>query len=570
MNRWAEDYEDAFYDPYDDEDDDYEEDLPPPPKSRQEPAKQTLSKSLGPREQKKKTRNNANSKAETPDKVSQDLDGTISIGSLPEFRSLEVPNEAAERLPLSEYRMEAELAKLCTAMEDSQITDLETLHLVILGHVDAGKSTLMGRLLHDLGYVDQRTVHRTKKEAEQAGKASFSWAWVLDERPEERARGVTVDVAISRFQTDKLNVVLLDAPGHRDFVPNMISGAAQADAALLVVDGSVNGFEAGFQSSGPGLRSVGGGQTREHAQLARSLGVEQLAVVVTKLDTCDYSQERFDDIKSQLLSFLLQCGFKRTAIQWLLASAPTGVNMTEKPLNEPLLSWFDGPTVVQAVNKFEPITRNLNTPLRFPVMDVVKSRALGPTAVSGKIEAGAVRIGSRVSVMPTDAVAVVKAIEVNGKIRSFAKAGESCEIGLNEIEPSSLFVGSVLCAEGWQCPVTKKFECRVAVLEPAIPIIPGLHVSLQAHAIRESGQISRLISMLDSKTGEIIKSKPRCLTKGQTAMIEVTTVRPVCLEVYASFRALGRITIRESGRTIAVGIVTRIEMDTRQRKAQSL
>lgn len=219
-------------------------------------------------------------------------------------------------------------------------------------------------------------------------------------------------------------------------------------------------------------------------------------------------------------------------------------------------------------------------------MDVIKSRTLGSSAMGGKIEAGAVRIGSSVCLMPSGVVGTVKAIEIDGKVqhltplpvlfqcpsqsRAVAKAGESCEIGLTEIEPRCLFVGSVLCTEGWPCPVSTKFECRIAVLEPPVPIVPGLHVALQAHAIRESGQISQLISRVDPKSGEVIKSKPRCLTKGQTALIEVITTRPICLESYATFRALGRITIRESGRTIAVGIVMNIRMDSNERKSHSL
>ncbi|KAK9840911.1 hypothetical protein WJX81_000017 [Elliptochloris bilobata] len=203
------------------------------------------------------------------------------------------------------------------------------LHLAVLGHVDAGKSTLMGRLLHDLGQVSQKVAHRHARDAAAAGKASFGWAWLLDERPEERARGITVDVATARFETPRRAVMLLDAPGHRDFVPNMIAGAAQADAALLLVDGSPGGFESGFNGAdgGASAHAGGGGQTREHAQLARSLGVEQLAVVVSKLDTCGYSQERFDAIRAALAPFLRTCGFRDSQVQWLPAVGPAGENL---------------------------------------------------------------------------------------------------------------------------------------------------------------------------------------------------------------------------------------------------
>jgi elongation factor 1 alpha-like protein len=221
---------------------------------------------------------------------------------------------------LSEYKLEPDLEKECLALEAAESSKegpaLQGLHLVVLGHVDAGKSTLMGRLLHDTGAIGAKEVHKNEREAAQMGKASFSWAWALDERPEERARGVTVDVAMQRFKTSRFKVTLLDAPGHKDFVPNAIAGAAQADAAILLVDGSIGGFEAGFgsiegHSDHPYSSSGGGGQTKEHAQLARSLGIEQLIVVVSKLDTCGFSRDRFLAIKEILSPYLTKtCGFK--------------------------------------------------------------------------------------------------------------------------------------------------------------------------------------------------------------------------------------------------------------------
>eukprot|EP00798_Chlamydomonas_sp_ICE-L_P023983 gene23983-9558_t len=240
----------------------------------------------------------------------------------------------SSRRRIGKYVMEPDLSRAVHVLEHghSDVDSRQGLHLIVLGHVDAGKSTLMGRLLHDLGVLGKKEAHKNAKESAQAGKASFSWAWALDERPEERSRGVTVDIALHRFQTRRFNVTLMDAPGHRDFVPNMISGATQADAALLLVDGSIGGFEAGFNAG------VGGdhGQTREHAQLARSLGVEQLAVVVSKLDMCDYSQDRFNHIKAAMLPFLTKtCGFKESALQWLPAVGPAGQNLASLKVSKP-------------------------------------------------------------------------------------------------------------------------------------------------------------------------------------------------------------------------------------------
>eukprot|EP00210_Caulerpa_lentillifera_P008852 g8446.t1 len=555
MDRW--DYDDVYDDWYDDEDDDgdFPVQRPKPVASRSKSKSQT-----------KQTVNNPPAKP----RIKQEPNPRCS-----ESHS----DQSAKLAPLSEYQLETELAqyafhtsftlfcRLC--QETSKLSTLPILHLVVLGHVDAGKSTLMGRLLHDLGVVSKREMHKYKREATEAGKGSFSWAWVLDERPEERARGITVDVATARFQTQNFSVNLLDAPGHKDFVPNMISGAAQADAALLVVDGSIGGFEAGFEEG------VHCGQTREHAQLARSLGIEQIAIVVTKLDTCEFSEERFSAIQSAMTPFLELCGFKRDSIQWLMASAPNGLNMINAPIQESQLAWYSGPTVLQAIDHFHSITRSFNAPLRLPVGEVVKSRTLG-TGVSGKIESGAIRVGSRVWISPLTESAIVKAIEIGGKSVDFAKAGDCCDIGLSQIDGQQLFIGCVLCPEGWPTPVAHSFEAKVLVLEAPVPIlpgnlhqtlslvVPGLQVSIQCHAVKESAKITRLVSLLNSKTSQIQKQRPRCLLKGQTAVIEVELSRGVCLEEYASFRALGRVAIRESGRTIAVGIVTKIAQTKEQ------
>lgn len=463
--------------------------------------------------------------------------------------------QKAAKRPLSEYKMEADLAQECerAAAHDSQSGGRPKLHLVVLGHVDAGKSTLMGRMLYELGLITDKAVHRTQRDAAAAGKGSFAWAWMLDERPEERARGVTVDVAMTRFQTLQRSVTLLDAPGHRDFVPNMISGAAQADAALLVVDGSPGGFEAGFQAAVPG--SEGGGQTREHAQLARSLGVEQVAVVVTKLDVCDFDQQRFEFVRSTLDPFLRTCGFRESSVQWLPAVAPTGDNLAKPPADPRLSAWWSGPTLAEAIDRFRPAHRLVEKPLRLPVADVQKSGKTG-VVVGGKLEGGALKPGTVVLVMPSKQEATVKSVEVDGQAAPLARAGDSADVTLASIDTSAVAAGSVLCHPGYPVPLVSKFEARVVVLDVTIPVLRGQQVTLHAHTARESGHISGLVSLLNSKSGEVIRTKPRCLLKGQTAVVEVTPSRPICLEDYSDYRALGRVALREGGRTVAVGIIT--------------
>ncbi|KAL0034609.1 hypothetical protein WJX79_010439 [Trebouxia sp. C0005] len=387
--------------------------------------------------------------------------------------------------PIQEYQLERDLQAACDALASAEQAQPK-LHLVVLGHVDAGKSTLMGRLLHDLGYVSQKAVHKHEKEAAQAGKASFSWAWLLDERPEERARGVTVDVATTRFQTSQRNVTLLDAPGHRDFVPNMIAGAAQADAALLLVDGSPGGFESGFEGS------AGGG----------------------------------------------------------------GQNLV-KPPTEPELSWFKGPSVVAAINAFKPSERATSKPFRMPITDVFKGQR-GGISVGGKLEGGAVKVGTPVRVMPSNEIGTVRSIEVDGATATLARAGDTADLTLAGVEPAVLNGGAVLCHPEWPVPLASRIIARLLVLDVSRPILRGQQVTLHAHASQETGHMSHLVSLLDCKTFEVSKNKPRCLLKGQSAMVEVTLSRTMCIETYKDYRALGRVAFRDSGRTIAVGTVIQV------------
>jgi elongation factor 1 alpha-like protein len=461
---------------------------------------------------------------------------------------------------LGDYRMEPELAAACAAAAAAEAESAggkPRLHLVVLGHVDAGKSTLMGRLLYELGLINDKTVHKTQREAAAAGKASFAWAWMLDERPEERARGVTVDVAMTRFETPARSVTLLDAPGHRDFVPNMIAGAAQADAALLVVDGSPGGFESGFAPAAAGAPQ-GGGQTREHAQLARSLGVDQLAVVVTKLDTCQCSEARFLEVRAALEPFLLQCGFRAGAVRWLPAVGPTGDNLAAPPADPRLAAWHAGPTLVQAIDAFAPRRRAVHLPLRLPVADVLSRGAKGAVVVGGKLEGGALRPGSKVLVLPSREAGVVKSIEVDGAPAALARAGDTADVVLAGVDPGAVGPGSVLCHPDFPAPLAAKFRARVVVLDVAIPVLRGQQVTLHAHAAREAGHVSALLELLDARTGEVVRARPRCLLRGQAAVVEVTPARAVCLEEYAACAALGRVALREGGRTIAVGVVTAV------------
>ncbi|KAK8352013.1 hypothetical protein V6Z12_A05G068700 [Gossypium hirsutum] len=263
---------------------------------------------------------------------------------------------------------------------------LTQLNLAIVGHVDSGKSTLSGRLLHLLGRISQKEMYKYEKESKLQGKGSFAYAWALDESAEERERGVTMTVAVTYLDSKRYHVVVLDSPGHKDFVPNMITGATQADAAILVIDASIGSFEAGMDGTK--------GQTREHAQLIRSFGVDQIIVAVNKMDAVEYSKDRFDLIKSQLGTFLRSCDFKDSSVIWIPLSAVENQNLVVAP-SDVRLSWYHGPYLLDAIDSFQPSSRDFSQPLLMPICDVIKS-SQGQVSACGKLEAGAVRSGSKI------------------------------------------------------------------------------------------------------------------------------------------------------------------------------
>ncbi|XP_071501814.1 uncharacterized protein [Diadema antillarum] len=425
----------------------------------------------------------------------------------------------------------------------------ELLNLVVIGHVDAGKSTLMGHLLYLLGQVNQRVMHKYETESRKQGKASFAYAWVLDETGEERERGITMDVGLTRFETTHRLVTLLDAPGHKDFIPNMITGAAQADAAILVVDATRGEFETGFES---------GGQTREHALLVRSLGVRQLLVGVNKLDTVSWSEERFREIVKKLGSFLKQAGFKDSDIEYIPCSGLTGENLTEKAKEPNLTSWYSGTCLLEHIDKLKPPKRSIDRSLRLCVSDVFKGMGSG-VSVSGKVETGYLQTGEKIIVMPAGENGLIKGISVHDEDARWACAGDHTTIVVTGVDQMNLTIGSVIC--NYQDPIkaTTRFQARVVIFNIEVPLTKGFPVLVHYQSVSETAVIKRLLSILHKSTGEVIQKKPKCLTKHMNAIIEIETSRPVCLELYKDYKELGRFMLRYGGSTIAAGVITELK-----------
>ncbi|KAG5541084.1 hypothetical protein RHGRI_021088 [Rhododendron griersonianum] len=398
---------------------------------------------------------------------------------------------------------------------------LTQLNLAIVGHVDSGKSTLSGRLLQLSGRISQKEMHKYEKEAKLQGKGSFAYAWALDESAEERERGITMTVAVAYFDSKRYHVVLLDSPGHKDFVPNMISGAAQADAAILVIDASVGSFEAGMDSTG--------GQTREHAQLIRSFGADQIIVAINKMDVVEYSKERFDAIKLQVGTFLRSCGFKDSSVSWVPLSAIENQKLVVAASDSRLLSWYKGPSLFGAIDSLRPPARDYSKPLVMPICDVIKLPPQGLVSACGKLEAGALRNGSKVLVMPSGDIGTVRSLERDSQSCTIARAGDNVAVCLLGTDASQVMAGE-------------------------------FHI----HHAREAARVVKILSLLDSRTGKVTKKAPRCLLAKQSAVVEVALQEAVCVEEFSTCKALGRVFLRALGRTIAVGVVTRIIEELRE------
>ncbi|KAM9315954.1 HBS1-like protein [Gastrophryne carolinensis] len=431
------------------------------------------------------------------------------------------------------------------------------LNLVVIGHVDAGKSTLMGHLLYLLGHVNKRTMHKYEQESKKAGKASFAYAWVLDETGEERQRGVTMDVGMTKFETKSKVITLMDAPGHKDFIPNMITGAAQADVAILVVDASRGEFEAGFEA---------GGQTREHALLVRSLGVTQLAVAVNKMDQVNWQQERFQEVTSKLGHFLKQAGFKDSDVSYIPTSGLSGENLAKASQIQELTSWYKGPCLIGQIDSFKAPQRSIDKPFRLCASDVFKDQGSG-FCVTGKIEAGYVQTGDRLLAMPPNETCTVKGIALHDEAVDWAAAGDHVSLTLTGMDIIKINVGCVFCNLSEPIKACTRFRARILVFNFDVPITQGFPVIIHYQTVSEPATIRRLISVLHKSTGEVIKKKPKCLTKGMNAIIELQTQRPIALELYKDFKELGRFMLRYSGSSIAAGVVTEVDAAVKAAKA---
>lgn len=418
------------------------------------------------------------------------------------------------------------------------------LNLIIIGHVDHGKSTMVGNMLYRLGYFDEKTLKDIEAQALKMGKESFKFAWLLDRLKEERERGLTISLSYMKFETKKYFFTIIDAPGHRDFVKNMITGASQADAAILVVSARKGEFEAGMSLEG---------QTREHALLARTMGINQLIVAVNKMDATEppYSEKRYKEIVEVLSKFLKSIGYDVSKIPFIPVSAWTGENLIERSPNMP---WYKGPVLVEALDLLEVPSKPIEKPLRLPIQDVYSISGVGTVAV-GRVETGVLKTGDRVVIMPPGLVAEAKSIETHHVRIEKAEPGDNIGVNLKGVEKKDLKRGDVIGHIENPPTVADEFTARVMIVWHPTAIAVGYTPVIHIHTASVACRIVEIASKIDPRTGKEIEKNPQFIKQGEFAVVRLKPIKPLVAEKYADFPQLGRFAMRDMGKTVGIGQV---------------
>ncbi len=421
------------------------------------------------------------------------------------------------------------------------MAELPHMNLVFIGHVDHGKSTLVGRMLLDTGHIQQHVIDKLKIEAEEKGKGGFEFAYVMDNLKEERERGVTIDVAHKKFTTDKYYFTIIDAPGHRDFVKNMITGTIQADAAVLVV------------AAADGVMA----QTKEHVFLARTLGVQQLVIAVNKMDATkpEFDQKRFEEVKEEVTKLLKSVNYNMDKIKFVPVSALLGDNAVKDKGN---ISWWDGHTILSAINEFDAPEKPSGLPLRIPIQDVYNITGIGAVPV-GRVETGSIQPGDNVVFMPSNNRGEVKSIEMHHEMVPKAIPGDNIGFNVRGIGKNDARRGDVCGPSDKPPTVVTSFVGQVAVLQHPSVIAAGYTPVFHCHTSQVACTFLELQKKLDPKTGQVKEENPDFLKTGDIAMVKIQPTRPMVLEKAKDFPQLGRFAIRDMGTTVAAGMCVEVE-----------
>ncbi len=416
------------------------------------------------------------------------------------------------------------------------MADKPHINVITAGHVDHGKSTLIGRLLFDSGSLSDQELRKLKEKAKELKKETFEFAFVMDQLKEERERGLTIDLMYKPIQTDKLYITIIDCPGHRDFIKNMITGASQADAAILVV------------SAKDGVQE----QTKEHLYLAKVLGITQIVVAVNKMDTVDYKEDKYNEVKEQVGKILTTLGYKMDDVPFIPVSAYVGDNVVKK---SDKLGWFKGPILIEALDKtFKAPEKPVDKPLRLPVQDVYTITGVGTVPV-GRVETGVMKPGDKIVFMPSGAKGEVKSIEMHHKQLEKAEPGDNVGFNVRGVAKNEIRRGDVVGHDKNPPTVAKEFTGQIIVLQHPTVVTKGYTPVFHTHTAHVACKITEIVKKIDPKSGATIQEKPDMLKSGDAAIIKVQPTQPLAVEKQSDFPQLAKFAIRDMGKTVAAGII---------------
>jgi len=431
------------------------------------------------------------------------------------------------------------------------------INIVVIGHVDSGKSTTTGHMIYQCGGIDKRTIEKFEKEAQEMGKGSFKYAWVLDKLKAERERGITIDIALWKFETPKFYVTIIDAPGHRDFIKNMITGTSQADCGVLIIAAGVGEFEAGISKNG---------QTREHALLAYTLGVKQLIVGVNKMDSTEppYSQARFEEITKEVSNFIKKVGYNPASVAFVPISGWHGDNMIGTSAN---MGWYKGwevtrkegnakgTTLLEALDAIIPPARPTDKPLRLPLQDVYKIGGIGTVPV-GRVETGIIKPGMVITFAPNALTTEVKSVEMHHESLPEAVPGDNVGFNVKNVSVKDIKRGYVASdSKNKPAFAAKDFTAQVIVLNHPGQICNGYSPVLDCHTAHIACKFNEIKEKVDRRTGKAVETNPKSIKSGDAAIVELVPSKPMCVEAFSDFPPLGRFAVRDMRQTVAVGVI---------------
>jgi len=431
------------------------------------------------------------------------------------------------------------------------------INIVVIGHVDSGKSTTTGHLIYQCGGIDKRTIEKFEKEAQDMGKGSFKYAWVLDKLKAERERGITIDIALWKFETPKFYITIIDAPGHRDFIKNMITGTSQADCGILIIASGVGEFEAGISKNG---------QTREHALLAYTLGVKQLIVACNKMDSTEppYSQARFEEISKEVSGFIKKVGYNPASVPFVPISGWHGDNMLA---TSPNMGWYkgwtverkegkaSGTTLLEALDSIIPPARPTDKPLRLPLQDVYKIGGIGTVPV-GRVETGIIKPGMVVTFAPVQLTTEVKSVEMHHESLPEATPGDNVGFNIKNVSVKDIKRGYV-ASDSKNKPASgvADFTAQVIVLNHPGQIANGYSPVLDCHTAHIACKFAEIKEKCDRRTGKTTEEAPKFIKSGDAAIVTLIPSKPMCVEPFSEFPPLGRFAVRDMRQTVAVGVI---------------